>query len=307
MSLDDNISRQADEIEALTAIYGDEWCVIDSVSRIYCIRIADSLDDPKWKLSLQVVLPDDYPLLSPPQFQINATWLRGNERTALENKLSQIYCDNMGEDLIFMWVEGVREFLQDKSDKDPISDSVSDRMVVQTTEEDDADDDFDPSSLGDVTFVAYQADLNNRCSVPCPEIIHGSTLSDRRSTFQPHLASVTDKLQITAVMQKLLENKKIANATHNMLAYRIMTGSGPVYQGCDDDGETHAGSRMLHLLQIMNAENVMVVVSRWYGGIHLGPDRFKHINNCTRQILEENGFQRDKEEKKGPRSGKKSR
>ena len=44
----------------------------------------------------------------------------------------------------------------------------------------------------------------------------------------------------------------------------------------------------------MNVENVIVVVSRWYGGIHLGPDRFKHINNCTRQILEENGYQREK-------------
>ena len=43
-------------------------------------------------------------------------------------------------------------------------------------------------------------------------------------------------------------------------------------------------------VQIVNAENVMVVVSRWYGGIHLGPDRFKHINNCTRTILEQHGY-----------------
>ena len=38
----------------------------------------------------------------------------------------------------------------------------------------------------------------------------------------------------------------------------------------------------------------MVVVSRWYGGIHLGPDRFKHINNCTRMILEQNGYIKEK-------------
>lgn len=44
------------------------------------------------------------------------------------------------------------------------------------------------------------------------------------------------------------------------------------------------------MLQIVNAENVMVVVSRWFGGIHLGPDRFKHINNCTRSILESHGY-----------------
>jgi hypothetical protein len=28
-------------------------------------------------------------------------------------------------------------------------------------------------------------------------------------------------------------------------------------------------------------------VSRWYGGIHLGPDRFKHINNCARNVLQD--------------------
>lgn len=40
----------------------------------------------------------------------------------------------------------------------------------------------------------------------------------------------------------------------------------------------------------MDACNVMVVVTRWYGGVHLGPDRFKHINNCARQLLEEYGY-----------------
>lgn len=44
------------------------------------------------------------------------------------------------------------------------------------------------------------------------------------------------------------------------------------------------------LLQILDVRNVMVVVSRWYGGILLGPDRFKHINNCARNILVEEGY-----------------
>jgi hypothetical protein len=29
----------------------------------------------------------------------------------------------------------------------------------------------------------------------------------------------------------------------------------------------------------------VVFVSRWYGGIQLGPDRFKHINNAARSLL----------------------
>lgn len=40
------------------------------------------------------------------------------------------------------------------------------------------------------------------------------------------------------------------------------------------------------MFQIVDAKNVMVVVSRWYGGTHLGPDRFRHINNAARQVLE---------------------
>jgi len=32
---------------------------------------------------------------------------------------------------------------------------------------------------------------------------------------------------------------------------------------------------MLHLLEILDVENVLVVVSRWFGGIQLGADRFK--------------------------------
>jgi hypothetical protein len=33
-----------------------------------------------------------------------------------------------------------------------------------------------------------------------------------------------------------------------------------------------------------------VVVSRWYGGTLLGPDRFKLINQAARDALEKAGF-----------------
>jgi putative IMPACT (imprinted ancient) family translation regulator len=59
---------------------------------------------------------------------------------------------------------------------------------------------------------------------------------------------------------------------------------------CDDDGETAAGSRLAHLLEILELENVLIVVSRWYGGTLLGPDRFKLINQAARDALEKAGF-----------------
>ena len=40
----------------------------------------------------------------------------------------------------------------------------------------------------------------------------------------------------------------------------------------------------------MDVVNVIVVVSRWFGGIQLGPARFKWINNAARRVLEQEGF-----------------
>lgn len=42
--------------------------------------------------------------------------------------------------------------------------------------------------------------------------------------------------------------------------------------------------------QLTKCMNVVVVVSRWYGGTLLGPDRFKHINNAARQVLSMGSF-----------------
>lgn len=119
-------------------------------------------------------------------------------------------------------------------------------------------------------------------------------------------------------MQLLLMNNKIRNATHNIMAYRIEAPGGkgqwyvqqedpPSLQGCcrpsgpsgfpscrlqdfDEDGEDAAGGRLLHMLQVAACRNVCVVVSRWFGGVLLGPSRFALINNCARDLLTACGF-----------------
>lgn len=67
---------------------------------------------------------------------------------------------------------------------------------------------------------------------------------------QGHLAEVESALEVKRVMHELMQNGKIARATHNMVAYRIETEAGTMLQDCDDDGEHGASSRMLHLLQV---------------------------------------------------------
>lgn len=138
-----------------------------------------------------------------------------------------------------------------------------------------------------------------------PEFFHGESVVDRKSVFQGHCCAIHQVEHVDLVLDKLKENKKIESAFHNMWAYRIdksnpssrIAGkSASIIQDCDDDGEQAAGGRLLSLLQILNVVNVMVVVTRWYGGIQLGPARFKHINNAARDSLVKGGFVSDKQE-----------
>ncbi|PFH34202.1 putative IMPACT [Besnoitia besnoiti] len=57
----------------------------------------------------------------------------------------------------------------------------------------------------------------------------------------------------------------------------------------DSDGETGAGRKLQQLLYNLKARNVFLVVTRWYGGVLLGPDRFRIIASVGRQALDASG------------------
>ncbi|WVQ97831.1 hypothetical protein IAU59_004946 [Kwoniella sp. CBS 9459] len=141
------------------------------------------------------------------------------------------------------------------------------------------------------------------------KIISSEPIVDRKSTFVGHAVRVTDEREVPLVIHELLSDRKIAKAAHPAIfAYRIAKevggAAGKVYNtDYDDDGETAAGARLKHLIEILELENVLVVVTRWFGGIHLGPDRFKHINQAARDALETGGFLDEKKDADGHGAG----
>jgi hypothetical protein len=153
---------------------------------------------------------------------------------------------------------------------------------------------------------------------PPPQWTTSTPLTLQKSTFLAHAAPCTTRLEALSHMSSLISSsKKLATATHNITAYRIRlrqpqaVGSNttssslsPSYiQDSDDDGESAAGSRLLHLLQMMECEDVVVVVTRWYGGVKLGGERFRCIGNVAREVLVKGGWGKNKEkEKDGSRS-----
>lgn len=133
-------------------------------------------------------------------------------------------------------------------------------------------------------------------------------IKDRKSTFVGFATRVHSVDDVNRKFNKLLGDRKIQKANHLMRAYRIKKeNSDVIFEDCEDDGEAASGSRLLHLLNLMDAWDVYVVVARWFGGVHIGPVRFRHINECARDALVSgNLVQRETKDGKGKKKkGKK--
>eukprot|EP00659_Diplonema_papillatum_P004428 gene4428-6861_t len=119
-------------------------------------------------------------------------------------------------------------------------------------------------------------------------------ISDRKSKFVAHCARVANEEEAMYVVRTLRSIKKIAVAAHpTMWCYRIEEdgpgGGKRVREGRDDDGESGASDKLLFFMQRANVLGYIVVVTRWYGGIHLGSDRFKHILSVAKAVFQQEG------------------
>ena len=111
-------------------------------------------------------------------------------------------------------------------------------------------------------------------------------IKDRGSVYSVSAGRVENREDIKKFLKKLKSNKKYAKATHNSFAVRI-SKDGIIFETKSDDGETGAGNVILRILKKRNFVNIVVVITRWFGGIKLEADRFKHIQDGTIFILDE--------------------
>lgn len=109
-----------------------------------------------------------------------------------------------------------------------------------------------------------------------------NVVSDRGSRYAVSGGPVVGRAGVNAFVRDLKRQKKYAKATHNTWA-AILTGEGPVR---NDDGESGAAAVILKMLEREGLTDCVVVVTRWYGGVHLGGDRFAHVVTCVRAFLE---------------------
>ena len=123
---------------------------------------------------------------------------------------------------------------------------------------------------------------------------------DKKSKFIANLIYVDKVEQAEKIIKEI--KKKYFDARHNCVAYRIVENE-QIVEKSNDDGEPSgtAGAPMLTILQKNNLANVLIVVTRYFGGILLGTgglvraysdsllkaiDKSKIVKKCIGEELE---------------------
>lgn len=92
---------------------------------------------------------------------------------------------------------------------------------------------------------------------------------EKKSKFIANLFYVESIKEAEQIIKET--NKKYFDARHNCVAYRIVE-NGQIVEKASDNGEPSgtAGAPMLNILQKNNLANVLIIVTRYFGGILLG-------------------------------------
>lgn len=116
----------------------------------------------------------------------------------------------------------------------------------------------------------------------CTEIV------EKKSRFIANLIYVETEEEAINKIKEI--KKKYYDARHNCFAYRVVE-KDTIIQRSSDDGEPSgtAGAPMLNILEKNNIANVLVIVTRYFGGILLGTGGLvKAYSEATLKAIEEN-------------------
>lgn len=277
------------------------------------LAYSHDLSNESTSIRLSATLPSGYPLVeSPPQFQLLSRYigpfgvdhnlfgqiLRIFIQTTVQNAESEHVKFERGQVALFDGIEKAKELIElwikcRQADRSKLNQNEKQDHRQQHSKEIDEND---------YSEQIQQLSVDNPSKTDQHKFNHtkinlltSPAISDRKSTFIGHAAALYDPSDVPIILENLLQDRRIARASHPAIHAWIckvkdnnVNGKDVevIHRDCDDDGETAAGGRLAHLLDLCHVENAIVIVTRWYGGIHLGADRFKLINRAARDALE---------------------
>lgn len=290
-----------DEIVSINAIYSESTLTVLSQNPIICSLVLPGDDS----ISLRLEFPETYPD-APPSIlgtqSVGEHVGKGEGRHVVDisrSVLAEIY--QPGSPCVFDLVEEVNGRLQQyEIDAKGLGETPRQTRGQGPQEHQITEGNFEQQALerngqhvDPGRGIQVDSDLSQSVELldTEPPWVTSEVYSEKKSIFIARAATVSSPAEAKSFLHHLLAtDKKVAKATHNITAWRVQGANDTSFQDCDDDGETAAGSRVLHLMQLMDVWNVMVVVTRWYGGVQLGPDRFRLINSAARDAFVKGGW-----------------
>ena len=246
-----------EEILTLRAIYGDENVGVRNVDGDTIVEV--QLSCGTVPATVRTYLPRGYPAEMP---ALEIDGLSRAQRTDALRAASAVLDVRSGDAVIFDLCEAVRS-------------------AIETTGRDSAEN-VGPTQLLPVVPPMPAAPLPASLF-----LAHGEPAEARKSIFLGWAARVRSESDVAAALSHIRASPRVARATHPAIFAYTFTdaASGRRHTDCDDDGESAAGRNLSQLLANMGANDCLVVVTRWFGGVLLGPTRFRVINEVARSVL----------------------
>jgi hypothetical protein len=284
-----------DEVISINAIYGPETLTpsTEEPSSIFILSLPSRSD-----ISLRIDFPKDYPDAPPVVIGTQSVGRSDGIGPALVNA----FCETLAE-VYEPGIPCIFDVLEDASGRIK---TVLDEPGTSQNALAPAPQEMDGQASSQGSMSSASADQKQQLDATgegegegssvtlAPPWVLSEVMTEKKSVFVARAATVSSIDQARSFVAHLLAtDKKVAKASHNITAWRIRGNAdagGAQFKDCDDDGENAAGGRLLHLIELMGASNVVVVVSRWYGGVHLGADRFRLINQCARDAITKGNF-----------------
>lgn len=209
-------------------------------------------------ITLKFQFPVEYPSRAPPNYKIASLYcgtLKIDKRikNEVDKKFKELFVP--GQVIIFEWIEWLREFLVQKLIEHQSCNNLN-NVLPDNNDNNNNDDRESNNNVKEIKWIEKDIereqeqeeekiektdrynenggdgeDNDQQISVECPEIVSGESFEHKKSVFVAHLAPVDNLTQVKLVRETLMLNKKVAKATHNIMAYRIVRDDGIILQG----------------------------------------------------------------------------
>ena len=147
---------------------------------------------------------------------------------------------------------------------------------------------FERNTLGSLTPLSINFD----------NLRHSDEITEKGSHFQGHSLTVLSKTQAVAARNSIYQSPKLSKSSHIMYAYKIGGPGESIESGFADDNEINGGTLLMNLIEKEKLTNIFLCVTRIKNGPNIGQNRFDHIKNCAKNVIQVTNSDDENEEVK---------